>query len=110
MEKALRKALLDDGEMDLQLYKYELEKDVLKIKQGIIDDKEDFAIAVTQNKNSVAMLLITKKGELFINEKAREKLKSMWIKTYAFNINYFFPSMLDAYSKGFYWINGIKLV
>lgn len=110
IEKALRKALLENGEMDFQLYKYELEEDVLAIKQGIIDDGEDFAIVITENKGNVAMFLMTKGGELHINEKAREKLNSMWIKTYEFNINYFLPSMLAVLKTGHYWINGVKLV
>lgn len=110
IEKALRKALLENSEMDLQLYKYELEENILAIQKGIIDDKEDLAIVITENRNRVAMFLITKNGELYINENARERLKRMWIKTYECNINYLLPSMIDVINKGYYWINGIKLV
>lgn len=110
IEKALRAALIGDAKMDMSLYKYELEEHLKAIKKGIIYDKEDFAIAITHNRNKIAMLLITKKGELFINEKAKGKLKEMWINTYEHNINYFLPSILDVFNKGFFWINGIKLV
>jgi len=94
----------------LNFYKYELEENVSTIKKGIIDDGEDFAIVITENKGNVAMFLITKNDELYINEKARGKLNSMWIKTYEFNVNYFLPSIVAVLKTGHYWINGVKLV
>lgn len=110
IETALIKVLLENGEMDFNLYKNDLEKNVPDIKQGLIDDGEHFAIVITQHKATVAMCLVTINDELYINEKAREKLKSMWIKTYEFNVNYFLPSIVAVLKTNHYWINGVKIV
>lgn len=38
-------------------------------------DKDDYIFTVTENRGHVAMLLIEKSGEVYINEKARKRLQ-----------------------------------
>jgi hypothetical protein len=110
IELAIVNVLLNNSNMDLNLYKQDLEENISDIKQGLIDDDEHFAIAITEKKGNVAMCLVTLNNELYINEQAHEKLKSMWIKTYKDNINFMIPHMVSVLKTNHYWINGVKIV
>ena len=56
-------------------------------------DKDEFLLVVMAHSGDVAMLLLTAKGELFINELAREKLRAIWHpkKVYESNITQLLP-------------------
>jgi hypothetical protein len=78
IEKKLKQALIHDGEMQYELYEYELEELLDEWKSSMAQDKDDYIFAVTENSGHVAMVLIEKTGEVHINEKARERLKGLW--------------------------------
>ena len=110
IEKNLRKALLLNGEMNYGLYEYELVEHLDFWEKGMYKDKDEFIFAVTENNGDVAMLLLTDKDELFINEKARAKLQSLWNinDAYRKNIELLIPSMVEQLDKGEIIINGVK--
>ena len=63
---------------------------------------------VTINDGDVAILLITKNDELFINEKAREQLKTFWKNQYKTNIELLLPNMVNDLSNDYFALTGVK--
>ncbi len=74
IEKLLRQALLNNGKMEYALFEFELEEHIDYWYEGLIRDGEEFVFVVTENKGHVAMVLITKEKDIYVNEKAREQL------------------------------------
>ncbi len=108
IESVLYKALLLDGKMEHRLYEYELEEHITYWKKGLKKDNEDFVFVVSERDGDVAMLLITDNDELYINEKAREKLKTLWIKAYKTNIEKMLPYIAEELGNGILSVNGVK--
>ena len=76
-KKQLENALINDGEMYYGLYEYELEELLDDMKLSLKKDKDDFIFAVTENSGHVAMVLIDGAEQVYVNESARDKLKSL---------------------------------
>jgi hypothetical protein len=110
IESELRKALLMSGEMSDGLFEYELEEHIDYWKKSLKKDKDEFLFVVTENNGDVAMLLITNKNELFINEKARIKLQEFWNEkiVYEHNIELLLPVMAEELESGSLSVNGVK--
>jgi hypothetical protein len=108
MESALRKALLKDGEMVYELYEWEMEEYLEYWRKGMHEDKDEFVFVLDERKGAVAMVLITKNDELFINEEARDKLKVLWEGAYISNIEKLMPLFVDQLSKDILPVNGLK--
>jgi hypothetical protein len=106
----LEKALLKDAPLELELYKWELEEHVRDYFDSKKQDKDKYFIAITENKNDVAMLLIDDKNNLHINERAREELKKIWDKSYERNMKILIPQMAQDLFDGYVFISGIKEV
>ncbi|HYE74307.1 MAG TPA: hypothetical protein VEF04_13295 [Blastocatellia bacterium] len=110
IEKLLKQALLNDGEMDAGLYKYELEEAVDYLKQSLIKDQDDYIFSVIETRGKVAMVLIEKSGQIHINEEAREKLKALWPVAYESNMKNLIPVFAMQLDIGELPINGVKTV
>lgn len=110
IENELRKALLLNGEMSDGLFKYELEEHVNFWQENMIKDKDEFLFVVTENNGNVAMLLMTNKNELFINEMARQKLHEFWDENnvYNYNIEFLLPVMTKQLENDIISVNGVK--
>jgi hypothetical protein len=110
IENALRKALLMGGALSQGLFKYELEEHIAYWKRSLKKDKDEFLFVVTENNGDVAMLLMTNKNELFINENARVKLHELWVTedVYNYNIEFLLPVMADQAVNGIISVNGVK--
>ena len=110
IQNRLRKALVLNGDMSYALYKYELEEHLAYWRAGMIRDRDEFLFVVKEHSGDVAMLLLTAKGELFINEQAREKLQSLWRApgVYASNLKLFLPMMAELLESGELWVTGVK--
>ena len=109
IERELRKALLKNGEMSDELFEYELEEHIDYWKKSLKGDKDEFLFVVTENNGDVAMLLITNKNELFINEKARRKLQEFWKEdVYNYNIEFLLPVMTEQLENDIISVNGVK--
>jgi hypothetical protein len=109
IKKQLKNALVNDGEMYYGLYEYELEELLDHLKSSLEKDRDEFIFAVTENNNHVAMVLIEKTGQVYINESARNKLKNLWDKAYLHNINKLIPLFAKQLNNGDIPINGVKI-
>lgn len=110
IENELRKALLLSGEMSYDLFEYEIEEHIDYWKKSLKKDKDEFLFVVTENNGDVAMLLMTNKYELFINEKALQRLHEFWEEetVYNYNIEYLLPVMTEQLESGIISVNGVK--
>lgn len=110
IKNQLEQALNHDGEMEYELYKYELEEICINLKSSMSEDEDDYIFAVTVNGGYVAMVLIEKSGQVYINEQAREKLKTLWPAAYQNNIKKLIPEFAKQLNSGEIPINGVKTV
>jgi hypothetical protein len=109
IEKLLEKTLLFEGKMEYGLYEHELEEHIDYWTDGMVKDKDSFVFILTENRSHIAMVLITDKKELFINEEARDKLQLMWPNNaYLYNIQKLIPAMAADIANGIISVNGIK--
>src|ERR1035437_8964356 len=108
IKNILYKALLLNGKMEKALYEWELKEHIEYWKTGMKKDNEEFVFVVTEKDGDVAMLLITKKDKLFINEKARKQLQLYWKNNYEKNIEYLFPLIAKELSNGILSVTGVK--
>ena len=110
IQKRLLEALLLDGEMDDGLYEYELADQADGMRESMIQDKDEYILAVTENSGSVAMLLMEANGAEYINEDARERLKTLWPEpAYSNNIIRLIPGYARNLSKGSIPLTGVKV-
>jgi len=110
IEQHLTKALLQDGEMSYAFYKFDLEEYVDEWYESLQKDKNDFVFAVNENAGDVAMVLVTAEKTLYVNEKAREKLQTVWPESYESNLKLLIPIMADELANDTIPVNGIKSV
>ncbi len=110
IEKHLKQSLIHNGEMQYQLYEYELEELLDELKSSMTKDKDDYIFAVTENSGHVAMVLVEKSGQIYINEQAREKLQAFWPAAYDSNMKRLLPVFSKQLSGGEIPINGVKTV
>src|SRR5438093_13716202 len=86
IERLLEQALMHDGEMQQELYEFELEELLDYLNSSMAKGKDDYIFAVTENGGHVAMVLIERSGQVYTNEQAREKLKAFWRAAYEHNM------------------------
>ena len=110
IEERLRRALLQNGEMEYGLYEYELEEHVDTWHDGLKADKDKFVFALTENTGEVAIVLITADKTVYINEDAREELVGYWPLTYRKNLEKLIPLMAEELAEGMLSVNGVKTV
>jgi hypothetical protein len=78
IETILSQVLLRDYEMSDALYEHELLEVLEALTGSMKTDKDNYIFTLTENQDDVAMLLIEKSGKIYIDEKARERLKVPW--------------------------------
>lgn len=110
IEKLLKQALLQNGEMHHSLYEFELEEIVDDLKQSMRDDNDDYIFSVTENNGHVAMVLIEKSGQVHVNEQAREKLKNLWPAAYKSNMQKLIPAFARQLNEDDIPVNGVKQI
>ena len=108
IEKRLRDALLNNGKMEWELYKYEMEEHLDYWYKSLKKDKDEFLFILNERDGDVAMVLITKQKEAYINEDARQQLKLNWKTAYEQNIESLLPLMAQQISEGNLSVNGVK--
>lgn len=108
IEKLLTQALLHNGKMEEALYHHELEEILGDLISSMNNDKDDYIFAVTENSGDIAMILIEKSKRVYINEDAKDKLKSLWPIAYESNIKQLIPMFAKQLSEGEIPINGVK--
>ncbi|NBD17397.1 MAG: hypothetical protein GVY04_15030 [Cyanobacteria bacterium] len=105
----LKKALLYDGKMEYALYEHELMAVLDQLKSSMKQDKDDYIFTVTENRGHVAMLLVEKSGEVYINEEGRERLKTLWPAAYETNMKNLIPAFAQELDEGELPLNGVKV-
>ncbi len=110
IEQLLKKTLLDDGAMQYGLYEYELEEQLDDLKASLAADQDDYIFTVTENRGDVAMVLIEKSGQVYINEQARNKLQALWPIAYESNMKKLIPAFAQQLHAGELPINGVKTI
>jgi hypothetical protein len=109
IEKLLNQVLLHEGEMEYALYEHELREVIDDLKLSMEKDKDDYIFTVTENRGHVAMLLVEKAGGVYINERARERLKTLWPVAYGSNMEKLIPDLAQQLHKSELPINGVKV-
>jgi hypothetical protein len=108
--KLLKKALLENGEMEYGLYEYELEEHLNMWYEGLKADHEDYVFIVTENSGDVAMVLISKNKTVLVNENAREKLSELWLLNYENNLKLMLPILAGDINDGFFGVTGVRML
>ena len=108
--RLLERALLRDGDMRHELYKYELEEILDDLKSSMMHDKDDYIFVVTENRGHVAMVLIEQSGQVHVNEQVRNKLKTLWSAAYEGNMKKLIPVLARQLNRGELPINGVRTV
>ncbi len=109
IEKLLNQALLHAGTMEYALYEHELMEVVDHLKSSLKKDKDDYIFTVTENQGDIAMLLIEKSGGVYINEQARERLKTLWSPAYERNMKRLIPAFAQQLDENELPINGVRM-
>lgn len=109
IEKLLNQALLQSRKMAYALYEHELMEVVDHLKSSLKKDKDDYIFTVTENRGDIAMLLIEKSGEVYINEQARERLKTLWLNAYERNMKQLIPAFAQQLDENELPINGVRI-
>lgn len=110
IKKQLEEVLINNGAMEYDLYEYELKELLDDLKSSMYKDKDDYIFAVTENSGYVAMVLVERSGQVYINEQAREKLKTLWLTAYESNMKKLIPTFARQLNKREIPINGVKTV
>ena len=108
IEKILRKALLEGECFALALFEYELEENLDFYVSSRIRDQDKYFVAITENNNDVAMILINEQNKVLVNKYARKELQNYLGKSYEDNINKLIPKIAKALDQDLIYITGIK--
>jgi hypothetical protein len=111
IEKSLKKALIDNGEMSFSLYELELHQDLNFWKNQLQEDDDDYLIVATEYDENVSMLFFEKSGAFYVNELARQKFRSLWSDgIYEKNMNtQVIPFFAERIKAGFIAAYGLKI-
>ena len=101
---------MQNGEMSVALYEYELFEHIAYWYKGLKRDHNEFVFAVTENTGDTAMVLITKKKKLYVNEVARDKLFELWGSAYKSNLELLIPLMAKELANDIIAVNGVSVM
>jgi hypothetical protein len=109
IEILLRQALINNGKMEYALFEHELKENIDYWYKGLKRDKEELVFAITENRGHVAMVLITKNKDIYVNEDARALLAQQWEGgVYKKNMEILIPMMADDLANDILAVNGVK--
>ncbi len=108
IERNLRKALLEGGEFEKNLFEYELEEHIKEYIDSKRKDNDDYFFAITEHSNDVAMLFIDEEDQVYVNEDARVLLEKEWEGAYHSNVEKMLPIMAEELDAGYLSTTGVK--
>ena len=109
--KNLKQVLLEGGAFSHSLFEFELEEHVEEYTQSKREDGDEYFIAITENSNDVAMLLIDENDAVHINEAARALLLKFWQgEVYEKNLRRLLPHMASELEGGYLFVAGFKVL
>ncbi len=106
----LTKALLHGGEMNHMLYESEVEMHIEDWYESIKEDQDEFAFAILEDGDQIAMVIIMRDKTVYVNEAARQKLTELWPTTYNNNLQQMIPMIADILADGVIFFTGVKTV
>jgi hypothetical protein len=110
ISSALSIVLLEDGPMNMSLYKYDMEENIAYWTESMRKDKNDLVFVVNENNGHIAMVLINRAEELFINEEARAYLQKVWKENYVRNVKMLLPGMVEDLLEGIFPFHGVTVM
>lgn len=111
ISSALRKALLKgENNMSLALYQDKMVKHIDEWYEGLKTDRENYAIVLTERAGELAMAIIDKDKNIYVNEEAKDKLSKIWTKNYTKNIKFLIPMMADHINEAVFSITGVSVI
>ncbi|MBN1451157.1 MAG: HEAT repeat domain-containing protein [Anaerolineales bacterium] len=105
----LRRVFLLDAEMDDALYERELAEGIDCWRNELKQKQDDMLFVIVIDSDGTAMLLLTRKGETYKNEAAREKLRKIWAEVYETRIKSLIPSMARKLANGIPTVHSMKM-
>jgi hypothetical protein len=111
ISSALRKALLKgENNMSLALYQDKMVKHLDEWYEGLKDDREDLLFVITEMAGEIAMVVIDKNRNIYVNEESKEYLSKIWTKNYTKNIKFLIPMMADHINEAVFSITGVSII
>ncbi|QFY44193.1 hypothetical protein F6R98_17405 [Candidatus Methylospira mobilis] len=110
ISKSLENSLIHDNGFQYELYKYELEELTEEFKASLRDDNDDYIFAVSANDHEVAMVLIGKSMDMYINDSAKNKLQELWNRNYIKNTTKLIPVFAKLLHNNEIAVTGVKVV
>ena len=71
-------------------------------------DQDKYFLAITENSNDVAMILVNEKNQVLVNGSARKELQDYWGKNYEIHMNNLIPHIAKALAQDLIYITGIN--
>ncbi|MEI6428213.1 MAG: hypothetical protein WCO45_07460 [Pseudanabaena sp. ELA607] len=109
ISKALRKALLQEGNMDSSLYQDKLSGHVEEWYQELINEQGGFVFVIAERDENIAMVMIDKDKNILMNEAGRAQLAKIWAKNYVKNKKFLIPDLADRLDEYGIAITGITV-
>jgi len=109
ISNALRKVLLQGEKMELSLYESKLEANIDEWYNELKSERGDYVFIITESSGDVAMAMIDKDKNVYINEAANEQLSKIWMKNYVKNLKLFLPKLAESIDEYGIAITGITI-
>ena len=109
ISNALRKALLKDESMSQALYEDKLAEHIDEWHEELTAESGDCAFVITVRDDDVAMTMIDKDKNIYVNKEARDQLSKLWAKNYVKNAKFLLPRMADHINEYGLAITGITV-
>lgn len=107
IEKNLSKVLLEGEPFSFALFEYELKENLDFYVSSRIEDQDKYFMAITENTDDVAMILVNEKNQVLVNKIARKELQNYWGKSYENNFNKLIPQIARSLDQDLIYITGI---
>ncbi len=96
--------------MNHMLYEAEVEMYIEDWYQSLFADHDEFAFAILEESDQIAMAIIMRDKTVYVNEAARQKLTELWPTTYNNKLQQMIPMMADILADGVIFFTGVKTV
>lgn len=90
------------------MFEYKLEENLDFYVSSRIRDQDKYFLAITENNNDVAMILVNEQNQVLVNKLARNELQNYWGKSYEDNINKLIPQIAKALDQDLIYLTGLK--
>ena len=96
--------------MSVALYQEKLAEHIDEWYEELVQDQENLVYVVTEKDGDVAMLIIDKNKNIYVNEDAKANLEKVWGRNYISNTNLLLPDMVDRIDEYGLAIDGVVIL